>query len=441
MSLVGFYKGTEANIKALKGSSSVREGTVYVATDTGTMWLGTSATTLLQVKDNINTTYSSIGSFDIADALDLDEYKYYGIKIDKNISDPAAACTYIGDAEGMETGWAAWENTPIFQNIKPCVLKDGIVQYYLQKNNMSLKEDGSAATTNSVSAGDVMIEVPKVGYAMSSDTNYLYIWLTDDPSADGYCYAAHSKDIEGDCDKIYYSAFEGCVADSKMYSISGVSPTVNISLTDARKYAEARGDGYELFSFYPLTLLQCMFLMIYKNRNGQAALGNGVVATSAKVNTGGTLSQAFNYGSTANSSTQVKFLGVEDFFGNVWDWVDGFYCDGGVSICTYYKNFAGTDNGSNYQYILPRGNRLGWNQWIKDVMGTNHGGFTPYKGGGSETTYWSDNGYLVSSRCALFGGSWCHGSYAGPFRLGVNYAASSSFSDFGARLAFRHQKS
>lgn len=38
------------------------DGAIYVATDTGTMWLGTSAKTLLQIKDNIdtNTTYTAL---------------------------------------------------------------------------------------------------------------------------------------------------------------------------------------------------------------------------------------------------------------------------------------------------------------------------------------------------------------------------------------------
>lgn len=59
MSLVKFVKGTEANITKLKSSSSVKEGALYVATDKGTMWLGTGTNSLLQIKDNINTTYST----------------------------------------------------------------------------------------------------------------------------------------------------------------------------------------------------------------------------------------------------------------------------------------------------------------------------------------------------------------------------------------------
>lgn len=36
-------------------SSKVLDGALYVATDTGTMWMGASATSLIQIKDNINT--------------------------------------------------------------------------------------------------------------------------------------------------------------------------------------------------------------------------------------------------------------------------------------------------------------------------------------------------------------------------------------------------
>ena len=56
-----------------------------------------------------------------------------------------------------------------------------------------------------------------------------------------------------------------------------------------------------------------MFLMIYKNRNGQVALGNGYTGASALGTTGTTASQSFCYGTTANSTTHMKFLGIEDF--------------------------------------------------------------------------------------------------------------------------------
>lgn len=52
---VKFIRDKEPNIKALTASKKVLDGALYVATDTGTMWMGISATSLIQIKDNINT--------------------------------------------------------------------------------------------------------------------------------------------------------------------------------------------------------------------------------------------------------------------------------------------------------------------------------------------------------------------------------------------------
>lgn len=52
---VKFIRDKEPNIKALTASGKVLDGALYIATDTGTMWMGISATSLMQIKDNINT--------------------------------------------------------------------------------------------------------------------------------------------------------------------------------------------------------------------------------------------------------------------------------------------------------------------------------------------------------------------------------------------------
>lgn len=52
---VKFIRDKEPNIKALTAKNKVLDGALYVATDTGTLWMGISATSLIQIKDNINT--------------------------------------------------------------------------------------------------------------------------------------------------------------------------------------------------------------------------------------------------------------------------------------------------------------------------------------------------------------------------------------------------
>ena len=57
---VKFIRDKEPNIKALTAKNKVLDGALYVATDTGTLWMGISSSSLIQIKDNIktNTTYN-----------------------------------------------------------------------------------------------------------------------------------------------------------------------------------------------------------------------------------------------------------------------------------------------------------------------------------------------------------------------------------------------
>ena len=52
---VKFIRDKESNIKALTAENKVLDGALYVATDTGTLWMGISSSSLIQIKDNINT--------------------------------------------------------------------------------------------------------------------------------------------------------------------------------------------------------------------------------------------------------------------------------------------------------------------------------------------------------------------------------------------------
>lgn len=52
---VKFIRDKEPNIKALTAKNKVLDGALYVATDTGSLWMGISSSSLIQIKDNINT--------------------------------------------------------------------------------------------------------------------------------------------------------------------------------------------------------------------------------------------------------------------------------------------------------------------------------------------------------------------------------------------------
>ena len=366
------------------------------------------------------------------------EPKIYGVRIDLNNSNPETAVTYIDDAIGMTPSGNEWDSTPIFQNIKPCVLKNGIVQYYLNPNDFTKKVDGSAADITSGSAGDVMIEIPKCGVKIATSGNTLTIKITDNPNAtgDGFHYYAHTRATEGDCDKLYIGAYLGYNSSNKLRSLSGKSPTADLPIGTFRTRARANGDGYDQISFYPLTLLQCLFLIRYKNRNSQTALGRGYVDASSKVNTGATNSNGMYYGSTSGTA-HVKFAGIEDFWGNLFYFIDGIYSDGSRNILTAFDNF--NDTGSGYT-SRGQGATSNIGNYMSKPQGTTETGFIAKEVSGSSSTYFCDYAVLGASRLAAFGGYWYDGGYAGAFQLDVNLSASGSGSSYGGRLMYLKAK-
>lgn len=61
-------RGTEANVLKLDSNKTAVDGTLYFATDTGKLWMGTSDGSLLQIRDGIDTTYTTLPN---PNALDI----------------------------------------------------------------------------------------------------------------------------------------------------------------------------------------------------------------------------------------------------------------------------------------------------------------------------------------------------------------------------------
>ena len=384
---------------------------------------------------------SSSGTVNVTEyknyTIKLAYFVTYGVRIALNNSNPETSVEYTDDAVGIGSGWNNWKDKQIFKDIKPCLLKNGVVQYYLNRDNYTQKEQGgSSALTRS--DGDVMVEIPKIGYKMSNDSNYQYIQITENPSAEGFCYLAHSLDAEGDCDKIYIGAYLADKSGNKLWSASSINPISNITLISARTCAQSKGAGYQLLSFYPLTLLQCLYVIIYKNLDSQAALGKGLVNGVSSSYTGGTDTDPFCYGDPQSGLAHVKFLGIEDFYGNLYQWIDGLYCDPSLNIKTDYNNFTG-EHGTNFRYSQSSGLSSNAYGYMSKIQGTNNTGFVIKSASGSETTYYADYAALYSDFFSGFGGYWNDATFTGAFRIYVGYGSMHSGSDLGCRLVYKHK--
>lgn len=361
----------------------------------------------------------------------------YGVKIDLTNSNPETSIVYTDDAVGKTGGSSEWDSLVPFNQIRPCVLKNGVVQYYLNPNDFTKKMDGTDADITSGNDGDVMIEIPKMAYMIYTEGTDLYVKVTDNPSAKSvdprYCFNAHSRDVEGDREKLYIGAYLGYDLSGKLRSLSGKKPTAERNIGTFRTQAQANGNGYDLVSFYPLTLLQCLYLIRYKNLDSQTALGRGYVdGNSASINTGGTNAKGMFFGETTGKQ-QMKFLGIEDFWGNLRWWIDGLFSDENRHIKTAFKDF--NDTGAGY-VDNGQGAAANIGNYMSKPQGTSQTGFIAKEVTGSATTYFCDYAHLDASRLPIFGGGWNNASTAGAFCLPVYYSASNSYASLGGRLMY-----
>lgn len=363
--------------------------------------------------------------------------KTYTVKINLLNSNPLTCIEYQDDALGMTKGASSWDDELIFKDIKPCIFKDGKVIYYLNKNNFTQKADGTIANLTGVD-GDVMIEFPKFAYRIYKDTENgkkdLYVSITNNLTAEGYHTYAFSREAEGDRDFFYWGAYKGSLnSEGNLQSVINMMPANNKTIGTFKQLAKNRGEGYTITSYFQLVAIQCLYLIKYGNLNGQSAIGNGVSNTSAAIATGGIEDKGMFYGVTSNANTHVKVFGIEDFWANIWEWIDGLTTN---SIREIVTNWDYDKNTGNEDFVTPSGLTANTSGWVKDVAGTTEAGFMNVAYSGSSTTYFCDTGSLCSGCVLRFGGRWDYGDYCGPFDLYAGDAASAAYASVGARLMY-----
>ena len=363
--------------------------------------------------------------------------KIYGVKIDTTNSNPATALTYIDDAVGLTpaTGnngafsYGSWADKFPFNLIKPCLYKLGAVNYYLNPNNFAQKVDLTASDITSGTDGDVMSEFPVVYWMIETVGTDLYVRYTDQPTI-GFRALAHIRGTTVK-EKCYISAYLGYDLSSKLRSLSGKTPTATQTIGAFRTLAQANGTGYDQLAYFQLLMLQVLFTVMFKNRDSQTALGRGFVdGNAAAIATGGTNAKGMFYGETTGK-LQNKFCGIEDFYGNLRYWVDGFFSSSIWHMLIANQNF--NDTGSGYA-DYGQGVTVDTGGYISTVQGGTETGFVVKATAGSATTHYSDNGYLNASRLPHFGGSWAEAGSAGAFGLSAASSAAVSAASVGSRL-------
>lgn len=419
MSLTGKSTDTALQITDLSPLIKLGEGTVL--TSLHVIGLNPTATgyeNVNQLKGKFpNLTAGHVATWSGEVLITLDELRYpqdrppkiYGVKIDTANPSPDGALTYTDDAVGFtpakgnngQFNYGSWEDKFPFNQIKPCLLKDGVVQYYLNPNDYTKKIDGSSADITSGADGDVMVEFPKLYWKFETVGSELFIRYSDKKVDDGYKCLAHIRGSE-EKDKFYLSAYLAKLENQKLRSLSGKLPTAVEAPWKFRTYAQANGSGYEQVGFYQITMLQVLYLLLYKNLNSQEVLGRGVTAKdTTNVNTGGSDSNSMHYGEQTGTK-QNKFCGIEDFYGNKVYTVEGLKTDNDRNILIGTENFNEELNG---YALYPSGITKDVLGWVTKIQGTTETGFIVKEVATADGGYYSSKSGLHANCYGYFGAS------------------------------------
>ena len=222
----------------------------------------------------------------------------------------------------------------------------------------------------------------------------------------------------------------------RLESKSGKEVLVEKTIVELRDLAKANGAGYQLIDIHVVDVLQVLFRVEFATMHSQS-IHPGLTGASAKVLTGGTDGVSSSSGAMGTTGAfQFKYRGIEDPWGNVYQWVDGININNHrVWVCddasTYVSNvFAEPYRALSYTNFNAQG-------WVSEMGYDSDNPFAefPVSVDGTSATYYADHYYQsTGQRVALFGGSWSFGSYAGLSFWHLSFAASGAYASSGSRL-------
>lgn len=235
-------------------------------------------------------------------------------------------------------------------------------------------------------------------------------------------------------DYILISKGKATGSSSKATCVSGSAPLVKVTRAQMRTAARANGTGWQQFDWMVLQLLRDLFCVVFATTNSQLIF-TGRTSASNAATVGGTWNISTPCGWNTTTK-QNRFFGIEDVFGNVYDWCDGVTFSGAtIYSTTNYNHF--TETTSN---MVNSGSRATSSGYISALTYNAAQPFLNYPSAssGSETQYYCDYEWYDSSGVVLdVGGNWGSGVLAGLWCSRGSNGASYASSNVGGRLVYR----
>lgn len=198
----------------------------------------------------------------------------------------------------------------------------------LDDSNSNFYHDGSAAVLDGTQ-GDVFVKLPTFYYA-GTEGNNVEITFSRKP---------FEGSIEWDTN-ILIGVYESYNKGGKAYSRRGVESTQSVSQADWKRYAKARGTGYQLVDWQMHCVLGCLYYAMYGNTNCQATIGAGVSSCDKINGQTDALGMTDTKASTNGNSQSINFWGLENWWGNKFEWMEEDNI--GTNMSTYDPVTKGT---------------------------------------------------------------------------------------------------
>lgn len=400
--------------------------------------------------------YVSLGTWDLSCIIDgitvtrtasVDTYTNQDILLEPI---PQTVSRYVDFTSNTTTITGDPDTHPVYMNINRCnVSDDGTINAYY--GDVSYTEDGSN--------GQVMVKIPKFYYKVTPDSDggldgvniRKCTWEISDIPQTGFTLHPAFYDANGnEIDYFLYGAFDGVGQNAegtydtsynksfdKLSSVAGSSyiPSNSMTRATARTMAANRGTGWYQAAVKQTMAVQMLFAVEY-GFNSQVSVGNGVTNASAAVYAGQTTGNITS-GTRSNEITPVNWRGIENFWGNIFDWIDGLNINERVPyVCDNYTFVDNTLTGyTQISFSLPVSNyitALGYDSTNDWVMLPSESSSTSNPNGPIGDYVLSYAGWRV----ALLGGRWTYGSLAGAFCWDCGNTSSAASAAVGARLMY-----
>lgn len=349
--------------------------------------------------------------------------------------------------------WAATKAKFLFP--RSCMLKyDGTRDYYLDEEDETKKEDGTASdVASSAYAGNAMME-------WGQDGCKIYWKIVPDQDAKGFTFVVANYQADGDmkpwnhynCDgevaeHFYTPKYFGSSDGTRLRSISGGTNYVNNDASSELTLAKANNlTAKEIWNtevYCDWLLIGMLQVLLCKSMNTQSKFGKGRCKSTNTAAIGqGTMNGKGLFYGLDDETTGVKIFGMENPYGNLWRRIAGLINDNGtVKIkLTYGKQDGSNCEGYNLtgaNYISHGSTGGGTSGGYISHMNITNRGITPATASGGDSTYYCDGLWFNNSQVdyAFVGGSWSNGLLVGAFSCALGDAVSGASTSGGAALS------